>query len=68
MFLTWLHTEAGYTFTGDDGIYALTFNEMRLLYDGYQIMQEQAEMQEKGVSRHEQAAFKEFAQGVNSAS
>lgn len=39
---------------------------MRLLFDGYEVMQEQQEMEQRGVSRHEQAEFKEFAADVNS--
>lgn len=66
MFLTWLHTECGYRFTGRDGIYALTYGEMKLLYDGFETINEQREMQQKGVSQYEQAAFSEFADGVNS--
>lgn len=65
-FLTWLHTEAGYRFTGDDGLYALTYPEIRILFDGYQVMQEQAELQAKGVSAEDQAAFKDFASDLNS--
>lgn len=66
MFATWLHTEAGYTFTGDGGIYALTLGEIRVLFDGYNIMKRQQELQQKGVSPHEQAAFRDFADRVNS--
>lgn len=66
MFVAWLHSECGYRFTGDDGIYALTYNEMRVLFVGFELMQEQAELQQKGVSQHEQKAFKEFADRVNS--
>lgn len=39
---------------------------MRLLFDGYEIMHEQAELQAKGVSAEDQAAFKEFARDLNS--
>lgn len=66
MFYTWLHTECGYRFTGSDGIYALTVPEMHTLFEGYMLMQEQAELQEKGVGAYEQQQFKEFAADVNS--
>lgn len=65
MFLAWLHTECGYKFTGEDTLYGLTYSEMRLLHDGYSIMQEQAELQQKGVTQEDQAAFKDFAADLN---
>lgn len=38
---------------------------MRVLYDGYDVMQEQQEMEQHGVDQHTQAEFNEFAEQVN---
>jgi len=63
----WLH-DAGYTFTGDDGVYALSYPEMRVLYSGYQIAKEEREMNAKGVSRGDRAAFSEYSQQLEEGS
>lgn len=68
MFVAWLHTEAGYTFTGESTMYALTAGEMGFLYQGYRIMKQQQRLEQRGVSQHEQSAFRDFAADVNSGS
>lgn len=66
MFIAWLHSECGYTFIGETSFYRLTYGEMAHLHAGFEIMNEQSEMQEKGVSPHTQTEFRKFASKVNS--
>ena len=64
----WLHTECGYTFTGENSLYKLTIPEIQILYDGHKVAKEEAERRSdaggRGMTRGDKEAFEEFAAEV----